>query len=217
MKPSAIAAVIFILFATGLVGGYWYLTQNSNPGGTTETTPVGGDVSEHGKAIVVPANAVICEEHQVPEMICPFCQPSLIAERGHCGTHNVAEALCTTCSPALIMAFKAEGDWCAEHGLPESQCALCGGGAGAAGETTAATTPGGEICGEHQVPESMCPFCDPSLVETLGHCGGHDVPEAYCTRCNAALIPAFKAEGDWCAEHELPESQCLTCNPDSGG
>lgn len=25
----------------------------------------------------------------------------------------------------MIPAFKAKGDWCAEHGLPESQCAVC--------------------------------------------------------------------------------------------
>ena len=29
------------------------------------------------------------------------------------------------CNKDLIPAFKATGDWCAEHGLPESQCLKC--------------------------------------------------------------------------------------------
>jgi hypothetical protein len=37
----------------------------------------------------------------------------------------VAESVCTRCDPSLIAAFKATNDWCAEHGLPESQCLLC--------------------------------------------------------------------------------------------
>ena len=220
MKPFAIVAVVVVLFAAGAGGGYFFLTQKSGPNApapaATETAVIGGESAEHGKSIVIPENATICAEHRVPEVICPFCQPSLIEDRGHCGTHDVAEALCTRCSPTLIAAFKAEGDWCAAHGLPESQCALCGGGS-ASEEGSDSSSPGKGICDEHHVPESICPFCDPSLIEKLGHCGGHDVPEAFCTRCNAALIPAFKAEGDWCAEHGLPESQCLKCNPPTGG
>ncbi len=221
MKFLLIPIALLALIALGLVGGYLYLTPNTPPKNvtpsTTEPALDSPSTTEHGKAIVIPANAVICAEHNVPEVICPFCQPSLIAERGHCGSHDVPEALCTRCSPALIMAFKAENDWCAEHGLPESQCTLCGGGENANSDTPASSNLPAGICAEHNVPESICPFCDPSLIEKLGHCAGHDVPEAFCTRCNAALIPAFKAEGDWCAEHGLPESQCLTCNPDSGG
>jgi cobalt-zinc-cadmium efflux system membrane fusion protein len=37
----------------------------------------------------------------------------------------VAEAECTRCHPDLIPAFKERGDCCAEHDVPESQCALC--------------------------------------------------------------------------------------------
>jgi hypothetical protein len=33
--------------------------------------------------------------------------------------------MCTRCNPDLIPAFQATGDWCAEHGLPESQCRAC--------------------------------------------------------------------------------------------
>ncbi len=70
-----------------------------------------------------------------------------------------------------------------------------------------------DFCTKHKIAESRCPFCNPKLIETKGFCAGHDVPEALCTRCNASLIPAFKAEGDWCDEHGLPESQCVACNP----
>jgi len=33
--------------------------------------------------------------------------------------------MCTRCNPSLSAAFKATGDWCPEHGLPESQCRIC--------------------------------------------------------------------------------------------
>ena len=42
-----------------------------------------------------------------------------------CAGHGVPESQCTRCNPALIPAFKATGDWCAEHQLPESQCLKC--------------------------------------------------------------------------------------------
>lgn len=70
----------------------------------------------------------------------------------------------------------------------------------------------------HDIDALRCPFCHPELIESLGWCKGHDVAEALCTRCNSALIPAFKAQGDWCGEHGLPESQCAICaaGPGSG-
>lgn len=42
-----------------------------------------------------------------------------------CAEHGVAESQCTQCNPALSAAFKATGDWCAEHATPESQCRKC--------------------------------------------------------------------------------------------
>ena len=130
MKPVAIAAVVVALFAAGVGGGYFYLTQRSGqdspvPASPTEATLIDSGSIEHGKSVVIPVNATICAEHRIPEVICPFCEPSLVDELGHCGAHNVPEALCTRCNPTLIAAFKAEGDWCAEHGLPESQCLEC--------------------------------------------------------------------------------------------
>ena len=42
-----------------------------------------------------------------------------------CAEHAVPESECALCNPALIDQFKADGDWCAGHGLPESHCRLC--------------------------------------------------------------------------------------------
>ena len=41
-----------------------------------------------------------------------------------CAEHGVAETQCTRCDPSLIPAFQASGDWDAEHGLPMSQCTI---------------------------------------------------------------------------------------------
>lgn len=69
--------------------------------------------------------ADFCEEHQIAEAQCPFCDPGLIESLGHCNGHGVPEAFCYRCNPALIPAFKAVGDWCAGHDRPESQCYIC--------------------------------------------------------------------------------------------
>ncbi|NNM27226.1 MAG: hypothetical protein HKO59_14795 [Phycisphaerales bacterium] len=142
MKPLVIGIIVTVLFAGGIAGGYWFLTQP----GTDEATATdehghdhddndahaaveGGEgVSLHGIRVEIPENATLCAEHRIPDVICPFCTPALIEDLGFCGGHGVAEALCTRCQPALIAAFKVENDWCAEHGLPESQCAACGSG-----------------------------------------------------------------------------------------
>jgi thiol-disulfide isomerase/thioredoxin len=39
--------------------------------------------------------------------------------------HGVACETCVKCHPALAARFKAAGDWCPEHSLPESQCGIC--------------------------------------------------------------------------------------------
>jgi hypothetical protein len=39
--------------------------------------------------------------------------------------HGVKKTLCTRRNPKLGAVFKAKGDWCAEHTVPESQCAQC--------------------------------------------------------------------------------------------
>jgi thiol-disulfide isomerase/thioredoxin len=39
--------------------------------------------------------------------------------------HGVACETCVKCHPELAAKFKAAGDWCPEHGLPESQDPIC--------------------------------------------------------------------------------------------
>jgi cobalt-zinc-cadmium efflux system membrane fusion protein len=71
------------------------------------------------------AKAAFCEEHQIAEAQCPFCNPELVDTLGFCNGHGVPEAFCYQCNPALIPAFQAVGDWCAGHDRPESQCYIC--------------------------------------------------------------------------------------------
>lgn len=80
------------------------------------------DDAKHGKKSDI---ADFCEEHQIAEAQCPFCNASLIESLGHCDGHGVPEALCYQCNSNLIPAFKVVGDWCAEHDRPESQCYIC--------------------------------------------------------------------------------------------
>lgn len=214
MKALTIGIVTVLvtgLLFTGFAGGC--AEEEPAPANPAAIESTATDAAQHGTFPEIPPGAEICQEHRVPEIVCPFCNQEFVDNAGQCGGHGVPEALCTRCHPILIAAFKAEGDWCEEHGLPESQCTICGG--GDAGEGAGAEA--GAMCAQHNVPESMCPFCDPSLIEKLGHCNGHDVPEALCTRCNSQLVAAFKAEGDWCHEHGLPESQCLICKGESDG
>jgi hypothetical protein len=131
MKSSfALAAVVGGLFVVGGAGAWVYLRlsrPSGAPADAASATAVRQDADEHGRAIDIPDDPVLCTKHGVPEVVCPFCDPSLVETLGWCKGHDVAEALCTRCNPVLIAAFKAEGDWCAEHGLPESQCLICSG------------------------------------------------------------------------------------------
>jgi cobalt-zinc-cadmium efflux system membrane fusion protein len=135
----------------------------------------------------------------------------------------VAEALCYQCRPYLKAAFRAKGDWCAEHNAPESQCSVCHPelkekmragehGVQAATAGTSVSTVAGNC--EHGIAKARCPFCTPSLIETDGFCKEHNIAEALCVKCRPYLEAAFKAKGDWCAEHSTPESQCAICNPE---
>jgi len=42
-----------------------------------------------------------------------------------CAEHGVPESQDTRCDKSLIPAFKAVGDWDEKHGLPKSQCKKC--------------------------------------------------------------------------------------------
>jgi cobalt-zinc-cadmium efflux system membrane fusion protein len=39
--------------------------------------------------------------------------------------HGVQANVCPKCNPNLAAVFQAKGDWCDEHGLPESFCPIC--------------------------------------------------------------------------------------------
>ncbi len=129
MKANlALAGAMAGLLLVGAAGAWFYLELSRPSGaaaGDAAATPLRQDADRHGRSIAIGDNPVLCENHGIPEVACPFCDPSLVDKRGHCGAHGVAEALCTRCNPVLIAAFKAEGDWCAEHGLPDSQCVIC--------------------------------------------------------------------------------------------
>jgi hypothetical protein len=42
-----------------------------------------------------------------------------------CAEHGMPEAECAQCNPKLAAKLKKEGDWCKEHNRPESQCVIC--------------------------------------------------------------------------------------------
>jgi len=42
-----------------------------------------------------------------------------------CAEHGVPEEECARCDSSLVDGFKEKGDWCEEHDRPESQCFLC--------------------------------------------------------------------------------------------
>jgi hypothetical protein len=47
------------------------------------------------------------------------------AQRDWCAEHGVPESQCGRCSAKLAATFQKEGDWCKEHNRPESQCFIC--------------------------------------------------------------------------------------------
>jgi hypothetical protein len=115
--------VIVACAALGAGGAYCYLTIQR---GSSNAAPTNDR----------PATARLCQKHRIEEARCPFCNPGLVARMGECKEHGVAEALCYRCHPELVAAFKIEGDWCAAHGAPESQCEICKRGDRPAGERT---------------------------------------------------------------------------------
>jgi cobalt-zinc-cadmium efflux system membrane fusion protein len=104
-RLSVITVVLAALAASGVLG----CTQNQ------------ASTNEQASA----ENAAFCEEHQIAEARCPFCNPELLETMGFCSGHGVPEAICYQCDPEVIPAFKASGDWCAGHDRPESQCYIC--------------------------------------------------------------------------------------------
>jgi cobalt-zinc-cadmium efflux system membrane fusion protein len=108
-------------------------------------------------------------------------------------THRVPAELCTRCNPDLAPVFQAQGDWCPEHGVPESQCLECN-----SKLTFAAAPAPADWCKEHGVPESRCTKCDPRLVAKFvaakDYCREHGFPESDCPRCHPERLAAAGAE-----------------------
>lgn len=42
-----------------------------------------------------------------------------------CVEHGVPESICALCDAKVAADYKQKGDWCKEHNRPESQCFLC--------------------------------------------------------------------------------------------
>ncbi|HEY0133992.1 MAG TPA: hypothetical protein VGB85_07930, partial [Nannocystis sp.] len=125
-------------------------------------------------------------------------------------------AICPKCNPVLAAVYQSKGDWCPEHGFPESLCPICNPGVKFpdVGEPAAAPA---DWCGGHGLPESKCTKCNPSLVEQFkaagDWCEEHGFPRSVCPVCNPQAPPTSAAAMDWCVEHGLPESKCTKCNP----
>jgi hypothetical protein len=112
MNQTTIVVIVCLLLGIGGTTAYFTLVA---PGGSQPTEQ---------PAAQAEADAY-CKEHKIAEAACPFCSPDLIAKMGECKSHGFPEALCYQCNPKLMAGFKAEGDWCAGHNVPESQCELC--------------------------------------------------------------------------------------------
>ena len=66
-----------------------------------------------------------CDRKQTPAGATAVKTESSAGEGDWCAEHGVPESICTRCNPNLIASFKQKGDWCKEHNLPESQCIAC--------------------------------------------------------------------------------------------
>ncbi len=84
-----------------------------------------------------------------------------------CKSHAVPESMCVLCNPSLVPQFKANGDWCAGHDLPESLCPLCH-------KELADAGIGRDWCATHGVPASQCGLCKSEA--TLDH-NGLSIPQ----------------------------------------
>ncbi len=136
----------FLLVILALAGGWgWSHFQRTRPSLPSPPTA-------HGSAAV--SGGPICREHHIPEAKCGFCRPELKETLGFCKGHGVPEVFCYQCDPDLIPAFKAAGDWCAEHSVPESQCKLCRGSGASPGPGAGAPVPpsGGTPGARSQAP-----------------------------------------------------------------
>lgn len=151
----------------------------------------------------------------VPNVALPEFDAGKVAEfkaKGDwCTSHNVPESMCIMCNPDLIPRFKGTGDWCAGHGVPESLCTSCNRKLADLG--IGFTTP--QTSGTHDSgsPETLTKEKLQEFRAKGDWCTEHNIPESLCTKCNQQLAAEYKAKGDWCAEHKVPDSLCPDCKP----
>lgn len=100
------SSLVFVVLACGLLGGC-------------------GDAAQTAPATPAATPAGVCK-HNVMDADCFYCHPELKEKLGFCKEHGVSEAECWICKPSISAAYKAQGDWCAEHATPESKCKQCG-------------------------------------------------------------------------------------------
>ncbi|MBL8742809.1 MAG: efflux RND transporter periplasmic adaptor subunit [Myxococcales bacterium] len=65
--------------------------------------------------------ALACKSEPAPQQSSAAAQP---ATQTLC-EHGVQGDLCPKCNPELAAIYQKQGDWCAEHQMPESFCPIC--------------------------------------------------------------------------------------------
>ena len=106
-----------------------------------------------------------------------------------CAGHGVPESQCTICNPELAAQYRDSGDWCLEHSLPESVCPLCGHGVAPPEELTAR-----DWCTEHGVPETSCVICNPGLIPEFQASGARGAVFAIASGASVGAVALAKTQ-----------------------
>lgn len=112
-----------------------------------------------------------------------------------CTGHGVPESMCVLCNPELVEAFKAKGDWCTGHDLPESLCTVCN-------KQLIPLGIGRDWCEKHGLPASQCTLCNPKKV-------GQTEPD------NLLIQPMFETLAIE-TESTAREMEAVLSNPQTG-
>ena len=70
-----------------------------------------------------PAAPAAKPAESAPPATKPLFQKPVVGD--WCVEHGVPESVCTRCNHELVAGFQAKKDWCAKHDLPDSQCLEC--------------------------------------------------------------------------------------------